>query len=151
MRQPAEDHYIVPVMSESPQAYRYRRIVQAKQFIDTHYHAQIDLDNIADTALFSKYHFIRLFKSAYGKTPHQYLTAVRLKHAQKLLSEGESVSQTCLTVGFESSTTFAALFKRHVGCSPQAFQRKMADRKAEMAAKPLAFVPGCFVSQNGWD
>ena len=65
-----------------PKIYLYRRIVQAKLFIDKFYSEKIDLDNISDEAYFSKFHFIRLFKSIYGKTPHQYLTTVRIEKAQ---------------------------------------------------------------------
>jgi AraC-like DNA-binding protein len=65
-----------------PKVYLYRRIVQAKLFIDTHYADKIDLEHISDEAYFSKFHFIRLFKSIYGKTAHQYLTFVRIEKAQ---------------------------------------------------------------------
>jgi len=55
-----------------PKVYLYRGIVQAKPFIDNNY-----ADHIADEAFFSKFHFIRLFKKIYSKTPHQYLITVR--------------------------------------------------------------------------
>lgn len=66
-------------MDQPPKIYLYRRIVLAKLFIDEHYAEDIDLDAIAGEASFSKFHFIRLFKMAYGKTPHQYLTRVRIE------------------------------------------------------------------------
>ena len=56
---------------EYPKASFYRRIVQAKLFIDSRYADSIDIDNIADEACFSKYHFIREFKKVYVKSPHQ--------------------------------------------------------------------------------
>ena len=62
-----------------PKVYLYRRIVYAKLFIDTHFAENIDLDNIADEAFFSKFHFIRVFKDIYKKTPHQYLSFVRIE------------------------------------------------------------------------
>ena len=48
---------------EYPKLYLYRRIVQAKLFIDSHYAGDIDLEQIADEAYFSKFHFCRLFKT----------------------------------------------------------------------------------------
>ena len=72
-------------MEQYPKIYLYRRIVQAKLFIDEHFGNNIDLDNIADEAYFSKFHFIRLFKTIYNKTPHQYLTIVRIEKAKMLL------------------------------------------------------------------
>lgn len=50
------------IHEEYPKVYLYRRIVQAKLFIDIHYGEQIDLHNIADEACFSKFHFLRLSK-----------------------------------------------------------------------------------------
>jgi AraC-like DNA-binding protein len=64
---------------EYPKVYLYRRIVQAKLFIDASYMHSIDLDNISEEASFSKFHFTRLFRQVYGRTPHQYLVHVALK------------------------------------------------------------------------
>ena len=66
-------------MEHYPKIYLVRRVVQAKLFIDEHYAERLDLDNISDEACFSKFHFIRLFRNIYGKTPHQYLTTVRIE------------------------------------------------------------------------
>ncbi len=52
-----------------PKIYLYRRIVQAKLFIDDNYFENIDLNNIADEAYFSKFHFIRLIL----KTPLKFI------------------------------------------------------------------------------
>src|SRR5699024_293335 len=84
-----------------PKIYLYRRIVQAKLYIDKFYFEKIDLDNISDEAYFSKFHFIRLFKSIYGKTPHQYLTTVRIEKAQQHLQLNKSVKDVCFLVGFD--------------------------------------------------
>ncbi len=73
-------------LEQYPKAYLYRRIVQAKLFIDSNYTDNIDLDNISDEAYFSKFHFTRLFKKIYGRTPHQYLTFVRIEKAMLLLT-----------------------------------------------------------------
>jgi AraC-like DNA-binding protein len=69
-----------------PKVYLYRRIVNAKLFIEQNYASAIALNDISDEAYFSKYHFIRLFKKIYGKTPHQYLTAIRIDKAKSLLA-----------------------------------------------------------------
>ncbi|MFM9840335.1 MAG: AraC family transcriptional regulator [Cyclobacteriaceae bacterium] len=133
-----------------PKVYLYRRIVQAKLFIDSHYSESIDLTNIADEAYFSKFHFIRLFKSIYGKTPHQYLTYVRMGKALQLLQQEKSVSDVCFLVGFDSLTSFSGLFKRTVGMSPSAYLIKRQLLKKQISKTPQAFVPSCYVHQNGW-
>ena len=48
---------------EYPKQYLYRQIIRAKLYIDANYARAIDLDNIADEACFSKFHFARLFRN----------------------------------------------------------------------------------------
>ena len=138
------------MIEQFPEIYLYRRIVQAKLFIDDNFGEKIDLRGIADEAYFSKFHFIRLFKMAYGKTPHQYLTAVRINKAQLLLQGGAPVTETCFAVGFESLTSFTGLFKRIIGISPAAYRLQQQQRKHAINATPLRFIPNCFAEQNGW-
>jgi AraC-like DNA-binding protein len=138
------------MQEQFPEIYLYRRIVQAKLFIDHNFGEKIELRGIADEACFSKFHFIRLFKMAYGKTPHQYLTAVRINKAQLLLQDDVSVTETCFIVGFESLTSFVGLFKRLTGISPSAYRQQQRERKNAICNTPLNFIPNCFAAQNGW-
>lgn len=133
-----------------PGIYIYKRIVQAKLFIDAHFAGPIDLDNIADEAYFSKFHFVRLFKTVYGKTPHQYLTWVRIEQAKLLLQKNTAVTETCFAVGFTSVTSFTALFRRYTKTSPALFQKRYTERQSLIKKTPLQFVPACFAYQKGW-
>ena len=112
--------------------YIYKRIVQAKVFIDRHFDTDINLDQIADEACFSKFHFIRLFRSVYGNTPHQYLTKVRIEKAGILLQNNTSVADTCYSVGFDSISSFTGLFRRLTGFSPSAYQQLYLQRLAQL-------------------
>lgn len=133
-----------------PKVYLYRRMVQAKLFIDFNYASNIDLDNIADEAYFSKFHFIRQFKKIYGKTPHQYLVQVRMEKATQLLREGMPVTEACFAVGFESLSSFTGLFKRTIGQTPSAYLLQQQQLRAQLKKAPLGFIPGCFAEKNGW-
>ena len=128
-----------------PKLYLYRRIVQAKLFIDRNFAESIDAGDIADEACYSKYHFIRTFKNIYGKTPHQYLTYVRIERAKELLEAGETVTDACFAVGFDGLGSFVGLFKRRAGITPSEYRRQRWARKKKMKEKPLSFVPTCFV------
>jgi AraC-like DNA-binding protein len=132
------------------QIYVYKRVVQAKLYIDAHYSEGLDLDNISDEACFSKFHFIRLFKSMYGRTPHQYLTWVRIEQAKLLLQKGNAVSETCFRVGFDSVSSFTGLFKKLAGATPSAYQKQYLLMQQQIAKAPLQFIPNCFAQQNGW-
>lgn len=133
-----------------PKNYLYRRVVQAKLFMDINYTNKIDIDNISDEAYFSRFHFIRLFKNIYGKTPHQYLTSVRIENAIKLFQKGQSISEVCFSVGFESISSFSGLFKRLAGASPAVFLAQAQSRKQAMLDNPLSYIPDCFAFKHGW-
>ncbi len=133
-----------------PKVYLYRRIVQAKLFIDKNYADKIDLKDISDEAYFSKFHFTRLFKEIYGKTPHQYLTTVLIEKAKQLLQTNKSVSEVSFLVGFDSLTSFSGLFKRIVSVPPTIYLMQHQKMKTEISKTPLAFVPSCYAYQHGW-
>ena len=133
-----------------PKFYLYNRVVKAKLFIDNNYQDNIDLENIADEACFSKFHFIRLFKSIYGKTPHQYLTQVRIEKAKLFLEMNHNVAETCFMIGFDSITSFTGLFKKSEGKTPSEYQRQYRIRQEKIKSTPLHFIPNCFAEQKGW-
>ena len=133
-----------------PKIYLYRRIVQAKLFIDDHFIDNINLDEIADEAYFSKFHFVRQFKKIYGKTPHQYLTTVRIEKAKELLHTNASVREVCFSVGFNSVSSFTGLFKRYTTLTPSVYQQQELKRQQEIKRTPLKFIPNCFAEQKGW-
>lgn len=94
------------------------RIVGAKQLIDRHHAKNIDLNTISREAFISNYHFIRLFKTYYGCTPHQYLMEVRVAKAKELIRNGMTVRGACFAVGYDSVTSFSSLFKKMTGSPP---------------------------------
>lgn len=137
-------------MEQYEKLYLYKRIVQAKLFIDKHYAEPIDLSIIAEEACFSKFHFIRLFKSIYGKTPHNYLISVRIEQAKLLLKQGMPVLSVSMEIGFDSPTSFTAVFKKATGKTPSVFQSGHLTKEQEIRSNPLSFVPQCFASNHGW-
>ena len=101
-----------------------RQIIDSKLYIDKHFSENINLDKIANKALVSKFHFIRLFKKYYGRTPNQYVQEVRIEKAKKLLQKGNSMDEVCHAIGFASKTSFIALFKKKTGKTPMVFQNQ---------------------------
>jgi len=128
----------------------FRRLCRARDFLHEHHAGPVQLADLARQAGVSRYHFLRLFRGAFGATPHEYLTRVRLGRAKALLTaENHSVTDICLDVGFSSLGSFSTLFAERFGCPPSAWRRhfwQVAWTPAGMA--PLT-IPWCFASSYG--
>jgi len=113
----------IPAVRAATREELYRRVYLARDYIAASYDQPITLDSVARVASLSPNHLLRTFKQAFGQTPHQYLTAVRLTRARHLLATTErSVTDICMSVGFESLGSFSWLFRRQIGMPPNAFR-----------------------------
>jgi AraC-like DNA-binding protein len=100
---------------------------------------ELDLDAVAAHAGYSRYHFVRAFRDAYGRTPGQYLSHRRTERAEEMLRCADlSVTEICHLVGFTSLGTFCARFKARTGLTPTEYRERHVGRGT-------ALIPGCFV------
>jgi AraC-like DNA-binding protein len=108
-----------------------RRAVETALWIDAHSSQEIDLEQAAAQAGISPFHFLRLFSSVLGVTPHQYLVRSRLRHAARLLADDEGpITDIAYDVGFGDLSNFVRTFHRAAGVSPMRFrQASRGDRK----------------------
>lgn len=105
------------------------RIRRARSFIRENLHLPLTLAEIADEAGMSRYHFLRIFRSQIGETPHRYLTRLRLECAQgELERTTTTVAEIALRCGFVSPSHFASAFHRQTGYTPLAYRRLHAPR-----------------------
>jgi len=123
----------------------YQRIATAKIYIDDNYQEPIDLDQVSQQAFLSKFHFHRLFRQIYRRTPHQYLTWKRINKAKDLLSENKPVTEVCNEVGFESIGSFSVLFKKEIGFAPTYYRNMAWLKKQKAKEQPKAVIPHCFI------
>lgn len=101
-----------------------RYMERALQYIEAYYNSNITIDDICSSVHVSSYHFIRMFKTHTGKTPHQYLIELRLTKAEDMLLRGEyKIEEVAELCGFLSKSHFAAQFKRIKGTSPSDYRR----------------------------
>jgi len=124
-----------------------QRLGRAREFIDHCYDHPLSLDQISEKACFSRYHFLRLFRQVFNKTPHQYLIERRIEKAKELLSSEQlRVTDVCFEVGFQSLGSFSSLFHKYVGHAPITYREKA--RQRELAKRK---VPGCFLVMYNLD
>lgn len=127
----------------------YQRLVAAKVYIDENYQEAINLELVSKKAFLSRFHFHRLFRQVYNRTPHQYITQKRLNRAKDLLSENNAVVDVCASIGFESVGSFSVLFKKEIGFAPQYYRNQAYKKKLEQLAQPRVAIPHCFIEGFG--
>jgi AraC-like DNA-binding protein len=115
---------------------------RARDHADREYAHSLTLDDLAQVANLSKYHFLRLFKATYGLTPMEHVSLRRIERAQDLLrATNLTVTEVCFAVGYSSFGSFSRRFRELVGENPRDFQRRYADGAPH--------IPGCFVFMWG--
>ena len=96
-----------------------------QDYIMTHYQEDITLPDLAKAALYSPWHALRAFTELVGKTPFDYLRAVRLSAAAKKLRDTDmSVLDVALESAFGSHEGFTKAFSREFAISPQRYRKE---------------------------
>src|ERR1700754_3210978 len=84
----------------------------------------ITIDDMARTAMFSKFHFTRIFQRVTGISPGRFLSAIRLQEAKRLLlTSSMTVADISHVVGYNSIGTFSSRFRYSVGVSPTEYRQ----------------------------
>jgi AraC-like DNA-binding protein len=126
------------------------RVCRARDLIRECYAEPVTLVDCAAEAGLSPWHLLRSFRAAFGETPKEFLTRLRLERAKHLLAvTSHSVTDVCFDIGFSSLGTFSTLFKRHIGCSPKVFRRRVRCWVTAPGFAPGVFIPTCFARRFG--
>ena len=100
-------------------------------WIEQHAHRDMSLHEIADYAAVSIRTLNRRFQAETGQTPMQWVTGVRVRHAQQLLETTDLGVETIgYRVGFGSAANFRDQFRHLVGVSPRRYRETFRDRLA---------------------
>lgn len=92
-------------------------------YIHEHYTENLSVQSLADQAMLSPYHFIRMFKKETGFTPHEYIRNIRLSTARYLLKTTRlPVKQICFRTGFSNESVFCTAFKNNWGLTPSEYR-----------------------------
>jgi AraC family transcriptional regulator len=88
-----------------------------------HLDRPLGLEELAERAALSPFHFHRVFRAVVGETLAQFVLRVRLERALQMLSHGprRTLTQIALACGFSSSSHFSRSFKQRYGVPPSAF------------------------------
>ncbi len=110
------------------------RVIQSMR---AHLSEPLSLEEMAEIAYLSPFHFNRVFRSTTDIPPGEFLASLRLEAAKRLLlTTSLSVTDVCFELGYTSLGTFTTRFKQIVGLSPLQL-RQMADDLASAPIQPL--------------
>jgi AraC-like DNA-binding protein len=102
-----------------------RLVKYAARVIKTQYANPIAIESLADSIGYHRVYFSKIFTDYYGKSPKQYLKAVRMEQAELLLmSTALSIEQVAESVGYGDPLYFSKQFQKWSGMPPSEYRRK---------------------------
>jgi LacI family transcriptional regulator len=109
--------------SSNTLAVSHSKVVEALEFIETHYHEPITLENICQHINMSRRGLEKAFLQHLGSTPSIKLRCIRMASAKRMLTETkEKVSSIALACGYSSNSNLSAAFRRETGVSPRTYR-----------------------------
>ena len=110
-----------------PKQTRDAVISECQAWIAKHYSNANPVTAMAERSGLKARTFGRRFRSATGYRPIEYVHAVRIEEAKRIIeAEATGLDDVGYRVGYEDPTFFRRLFKRETGLSPAVYRRKMA-------------------------
>ena len=116
-----------------------RRIDRVIDHLREHLDRPVRLEELAEVACFSKFHFHRIFTAVAGETVHACANRLRLEKAARFLRFSDrSLTAIALDCGFSSSATFSRAFRDAYGTTPSRFRKtgEIENSKIRKALSP---------------
>lgn len=117
----------------------YDRIGKAIEFVEANFKSQPSLEEIAQSAHLSKYHFQRMFKRWVGISPTQFMQFLTLDYTKKRLAESRNVLDTSYDAGLSGPGRLHDLFVNFEAMTPGEYKRLGSDLKIEYGFHPSPF------------
>ena len=100
------------------------QIQAAKDWMEEHFHENIQIEEVAAQVSLSRFYFSRRFREETGLSPHEYLLNLRLSYAKLQLSESDdSIEEIAYDCAFCSASNLIRAFKKSTGLTPYQFRK----------------------------
>lgn len=120
------------MMKETTRQDYFDRIKSVLVYIEKNVDRAITLEELADVACFSPYHFHRIFRTWVGESLAVYLRRLRVEHAAVTLRHSDRrVLDIALDAGFSSAESFSKAFRKRFDLSPQQYRDAFNIQKVE--------------------
>jgi len=133
------------------------RISKVIDHIENNIDGKLRLNELAEVAMFSKYHFHRIFKSVTGDNLNDFIKRLKMIKAHRLLQTDKSITvkELAYSLGYNSVANFSRDFREYYGISPTEvksskdhFRRvviKTDSEKLNITFEGIEKIPGSFV------
>lgn len=103
------------------QKHTVRKVID---YIEEHLEEELNLEQIAEHAGYSRFHLNRIFMEETGGTIHKYVQERRLTMAaEKLVDTDMDITQIAYDAGYQSQQAFSLAFKQVYLCPPGAYRK----------------------------
>ena len=104
------------------QKHTVRKVID---YIEEHLEEELNLEQIAEHAGYSRFHLNRIFMEETGGTIHKYVQERRLTMAaEKLVDTDMDITQIAYDAGYQSQQAFSLAFKQVYLCPPGAYRKR---------------------------
>ena len=87
------------------------------------------IEEMAEQIHLSPYHMIRQFKKAFGLTPHQFQIQSKVRKAQRMIEEGNTIQETSLATGFFDESHMIRCFQKYIRMTPVQYRESLINKK----------------------
>ncbi len=122
-----QPHKIEPQITEEKITSMDQQLVdKATAYVEKNLdNADLSVEMMSDDLGMSRVHLYKRLLSITGNTPSEFIRIIRLKHAARLLREGQyNVSEVAYKVGFNMPRYFSKYFKEYYGIGPSQYKNK---------------------------
>jgi AraC family transcriptional regulator len=110
------------------------------KYIERTIDKELPLEELAELAFFSPFHFQKIFKEILGESPKQYIKRLRLEEAARILAfqPEQNILEVAFQVGFQSLESFSRAFKDYYTVSPNNYKKAQEIERINITQIPYS-------------
>jgi AraC-like DNA-binding protein len=108
-----------------------RAVTLALDYLAENFADDISLAQLAALAGVDRFHLLRAFRRSIGLPPHLFQTQLRLRHAKRLMLDGEKPAMAAVAAGFADQSHLIRKFKAAYGVTPGQYLGGAVSRAAQ--------------------
>lgn len=103
----------------------HRKLI--RHYINDNYSEKLSISRLAALTNLNDFHFAKMFKISFGKTPSEYITKKRVQETKRLLKTKNNLANISQENGFSHQSHMTQIFKFHTGFTPYQYQKKLKE------------------------